>query len=244
MEKINIQIDKPCSEDFKTFKKTDKGGFCNSCKKTVVDFTKMNDQEIITYFNSDKSKTCGLFLESQLKSYSNPSISLNRKNTSTFASSLFGISLVSVLSLTNAYSQEKTNTTSIVKEENVDTKKDIDSVDLNEKFTVSGIVSDKSGPLPGANIYLKNYNISTQTDIDGKFTFPKLLKTGDVLIVSFIGYNNKEIQVKSKNESITISYDVKLDNCQMFMMGEVATNNVYKSKRTLFQKIKSLFTND
>lgn len=244
MEKIQIQIDKPCSEDFKTFKKTDNGGFCNSCKKTVVDFTKMSDQEILNYFSNEKNKTCGLFLESQLKSYSNPIISTIRKNTTTFASSIFGISLVSILSLTNAYSQNKTNVTTIVKEENFATKKDIDSVHVNEKITVSGIVSDQSGPLPGANIYLKNYNISTQTDIDGKFIFPKQLKTGDVLIVSFIGYNNKEIQVKSKNESITMSYDIKLDNCQRIMMGEVATNKVYKSKRTVFQKIKSLFTND
>ena len=244
MEKIQIQIDKPCSEDFKTFKKTDNGGFCNSCKKTVVDFTKMSDQEILTYFSNEKSKTCGLFLESQLKSYSNLSLLSNKQKSTTFASSIFGISLVSILSLTNAYSQDKTNVTTIVKEENFATKKDIDSVHVNEKITVSGIVSDQSGPLPGANIYLKNYNISTQTDIDGKFIFPKQLKTGDVLVVNFIGYNNQEMIVKNKNESITISYDVKLDYCQRIMLGEVATNKFYKSKRTLFQKIKSLFTND
>ncbi|WP_395062316.1 carboxypeptidase-like regulatory domain-containing protein [Flavobacterium sp.] len=244
MEKFNIKIDKPCSEDFKTFKKTDNGGFCNSCKKTVVDFTKMSDQEILTYFSNEKSKTCGLFLESQLKYYSNLSLSNNIKKSNTLASSIFGLSLVSILSLTNAYSQEKTNTTTIIKEENVATKKNIDSLDINEKITVSGIVSDKSGPLPGANIFLKNYNISTQTDIDGKFTFPKQLKTGDVLIVSFIGYTRQEIKVKSKNESITMNYDVKLNNCQMVMMGEVATNKIYKSKRTIFHKIKYLFTND
>jgi len=244
MEKINILIDKPCSENFKTFKKTDEGGFCNSCKKTVVDFTKMSNQEIFKYFSNEKNKTCGLFLESQLKSYSNPSLSSNRTKSTSFASSLFGLSLVSLLSLTNVYSQEKTNTNTIVKEENSATKKDKNSAELNEKFTVSGIVSDKIGPLPGANIYLKNYNISTQTDIDGKFTFPKQLEVGDILLVTYIGYKEKEIKVTRENQSIIMNYTIKLDNCQIVMMGEVATNKVYQSKRTLFQKIKSLFTNE
>jgi len=242
MEKINIQIDKPCSEDFKTFTKADNGGFCNLCKKTVVDFTKMSDQEILNYFSNEKSKTCGLFLEPQLKSYSNANSSFNK--SSAFTSSVFGISLLSILSFTNGFSQEKTNANETIKVENGTTKKDSDSVDLIEKFTVSGVVSDNLGPLPGATIYLKKYNIGTQTDFDGKFTFPKQLESGDILLVTYIGYKNQEIKITSKNHSVTMSYDVKLDNSQIIMMGEVTTNKVYKSKRTIFQKIKSLFKND
>jgi CarboxypepD_reg-like domain len=244
MKKINIQIDQPCSEDYKTFNKTEEGGFCKSCKKNVIDFTKMNDKEIFNFFNNEKNKTCGLFLESQLKSYSYPSLSSNSTKSTSIASSLFGLSLVSLLSLTNVYSQEKTNTNTIAQEENSATKKDKDSANLNEKFTVSGIVSDGSGPLPGANIYLKNYNIGTQTDIDGKFTFPKQLEAGDILLVTYIGYKDKEIKVTREKQSIKMNYTIKLDECKIIMMGEVATNKVYQSKRTLFQKIKSLFTNE
>lgn len=244
MEKLNITIDKPCSENYKTFTKTAKGGFCNSCKKTVLDFTKMSELEILNYFSSENNKTCGLFLESQLKSYSNPSTSLNKPKSSTFVSSVFGISLVSILSFTNGFSQEKTNTNATIKVENGVTKQNSDSKDLNEKFTVSGIVSDATGPLPAANIYLKNSNLGTQTDVDGKFTFPKKLENGDVLLVTFIGYINKEIKVSSKNQSIIMSYDVKLENSEPIMMGEVSTNKIYKSKRTVFQKVKSLFTNE
>jgi CarboxypepD_reg-like domain len=244
MEKINIQINKPCAQDFNSFAKTATGGFCNSCKKNVVDFTKMSDQEIFNYFDSEKSKTCGVFLESQLKSYSNSILSANKPKSTSFASSIFGLSLFSILSFTNGYSQEKINTNTTVKEENITSKKDTVSKDLNETFTVSGTISDSSGPLPGATIYLKNTNIGTSTDIDGKYIFPKQLKNGDVLIASFIGFKDQEIIVKSKNTSITMNYDIKLDNCHMVMLGEVATDKVYKSKRTIFQKIKSLFTNE
>jgi len=244
MEKIHIQIDKPCSENFKTFKKTVEGGFCNSCKKNVIDFTKMKDQEIIEYFSIKKSKTCGLFLDSQLKNFSNQNLSSNGTKSSAFVSSIFSLSLISLLSLTNVYSQDRTNLKETIKLENDVTKQDSNSVDSNKKITVNGIVSDKIGPLPGATVYSKKYNIGTQTDFDGKFTFPKQLETGDLLLVTYIGYKDQEIKISTENNSISMSYDVKLDNSQMVMMGAVTTNKVYKSKRTILQKIKSLFTND
>jgi len=109
-------------------------------------------------------------------------------------------------------------------------------VNLDKSFNVRGSVSDKSGPLPGATVYVKKYNMSTQTDLDGKFTFPKQLEPGDVLLVCYIGYKDKEVKIKSENHSITMSYDVKLDQAQMIMMGAISTNKVYKSKRTIFQK--------
>ena len=37
---------------------------------------------------------------------------------------------------------------------------------------------------------------------------------------------------------------LNLITAKLLMLGEVATDKVYKSKRTLFQKIKSLFTNE
>lgn len=243
MEKFNIKIDKPCTEDFKTFTKTAEGGFCNSCKKNVLDFTKMSDEEILNYFSTEKSKTCGLFLESQLKSYTHSNGSSNRKRTS-LATSLFGLSLVSLLSLTNANAQEKTNTNVPITKESVVSKKDNDSANSNEKITVTGSISDKLGPLAGANVYLKNQNISTQTGADGKFTFPKKLEAGDVLLVSYMGYKSKEIEVKKENESPIMKCDVMMDNYEIVMMGEVATHKVYKSKRNIFQRIKSLFTNE
>lgn len=244
MEKLNIQIDKPCAENFKNFKKTEDGGFCNSCKKNVIDFTKMSDQAILNYFNNEKSKTCGIFLESQLKNYSNTNLALSKKKSNPFVRSLFGLSLLSSLSFTNSFSQEKTIDKETVQKEKINTNLNLESSESNELFIVNGIVSDAAGPLPGANVYSKKYNIGIQTDIDGKFIFPKQLKKGDVLIVSFIGYKDAEIIVTKENQSTTLSCDIKLKNCEMVMIGEVSTSKMYKSKRTLIQKIKSLFTND
>ncbi|QBZ96618.1 SusC/RagA family TonB-linked outer membrane protein [Flavobacterium sangjuense] len=73
-----------------------------------------------------------------------------------------------------------------------------------QEKTVTGVVSDKTGPLPGANVVVKGTKNSTQTDFDGKFTIKA--KAGDVLEVSFTGYSTKSISVGASN-----TYNASLD---------------------------------
>ncbi|NBW28377.1 MAG: hypothetical protein EBR38_07410 [Flavobacteriaceae bacterium] len=60
---------------------------------------------------------------------------------------------------------------------------------------VTGTVSDKSGPLPGANVVVQGTKTGTQTDVDGKFSIKA--KAGDVLVFSFV----KCIQKDSGNSN-------------------------------------------
>lgn len=50
---------------------------------------------------------------------------------------------------------------------------------------ISGIVSDISGPVPGANIMVKGTKNGVQSNFDGKYTISA--KTGDVLVFSYVG---------------------------------------------------------
>lgn len=245
-EKFSLSIGKPCSEKFSDFAPKDKGSYCNSCQKTVIDFTKMKDQEILNYFNNQKNNTCGLFLESQLKTYSDINPLINKQKPNLFVSSVFGFSLLSVLSFSNGYSQEKTKGNETVKIEK-DTEEQNDSSDENKQHRIKGTVLDETGPLPGANVYLKGKNIGIQTGFDGKFTFPERLNIGDILVVSFLGLTDQEIQITKEDGNVKMNYEIKLQSDNRFpvmMMGEVNTTKVYKSKRPFFQKIKSLFTNE
>lgn len=46
---------------------TEKGRYCNACAKTVVDFSTMNDTELLNYFNQSKSQNvCGRVYPDQL----------------------------------------------------------------------------------------------------------------------------------------------------------------------------------
>ncbi|UAY53024.1 T9SS type A sorting domain-containing protein [Ferruginibacter albus] len=66
MKKAIFSIPIPCHEDWDNMTSTDKGRFCLSCKKDVVDFAAMTDNEIIRYFNKASNEVCGSFLPEQL----------------------------------------------------------------------------------------------------------------------------------------------------------------------------------
>ncbi len=63
--------------------------------------------------------------------------------------------------------------------------------------TVSGTVSDETGPLPGVNVIVKGTSNGTQTDFDGKFSLKAT--TGDVLVFSYVGMTTIEKTVGSSN---------------------------------------------
>ncbi|MBF4485883.1 hypothetical protein [Flavobacterium sp. CSZ] len=64
-----IIIPKPCSQNWNSMIPNKEGRFCNSCSKTVIDFTKMENIEIKNYLieNSGKESICGHFKFDQIK---------------------------------------------------------------------------------------------------------------------------------------------------------------------------------
>lgn len=72
-----------------------------------------------------------------------------------------------------------------------------------QEKTVTGTVSDETGPLPGASVFVKGTQRSTQTDIDGKFTIS--VSQGETLEISYIDFETQEIKVGPSN-----SYSVTL----------------------------------
>lgn len=64
-----INVPKPCSQNWNSMLPNKDGRFCNSCSKTVVDFTKMEIPEIKNYLikNSGKEGVCGHFKFDQVQ---------------------------------------------------------------------------------------------------------------------------------------------------------------------------------
>lgn len=64
-----IIIPKPCNQNWNSMTPTKEGRFCNSCTKTVIDFTKMENSEIRKYLieNSKNESVCGHFNSNQIK---------------------------------------------------------------------------------------------------------------------------------------------------------------------------------
>lgn len=66
-----------------------------------------------------------------------------------------------------------------------------------QEKTVSGVVSDATGPIPGANVVVKGTKNGVQTDFDGKYAIKA--KVGDVLVVSFVGMQDTSAKVGASN---------------------------------------------
>lgn len=80
-----------------------------------------------------------------------------------------------------------------------------DAVQQDNKIT--GTVLDPTGmPVIGANIMIKGTTNGTITDMDGKFSLD--VPKGAILVVTYVGYANQELQVGSqKTLSITLKED-------------------------------------
>src|SRR4051812_31458578 len=66
---MKLSINNPCHENWDAMSPNEKGAFCLSCQKTVVDFSKKTIDEIKTFF-AEVPKTesvCGRFEEDQLE---------------------------------------------------------------------------------------------------------------------------------------------------------------------------------
>ena len=75
--------------------------------------------------------------------------------------------------------------------------------------TVGGQVLDETGqPVIGATITVKGSKLATVTDIDGNFTMK--VPAGAVLVVSYIGYADKEVAATGTDMRISLAQDEKV----------------------------------
>ena len=66
-----------------------------------------------------------------------------------------------------------------------------------DKERVSGVVSDNTSPLIGATVIEKGTENGTVTDMDGNFELT--IEKGAVLVVSYMGYQTKNVATKGKS---------------------------------------------
>jgi len=74
---------------------------------------------------------------------------------------------------------------------------------------VTGNVSDDSGPILGATVVVKGTTTGTTSDFDGNYTIDA--NNGDVLMVSYVGYESQEVTVTGNVMNIALQSGVSLD---------------------------------
>lgn len=105
--------------------------------------------------------------------------------------------------------------------------------------TISGRIEDAQGePLIGVSVTIKGTTNGTLSDIDGNFSLKA--NEGQVLVISFVGYNTKEIDVTSQN-----TYNVVLEEKNVALDAVVVTAlGIKRSEKALSYNAQGVSAED
>ena len=188
--RFKLSIDNPCSQKWTDFEDRGDRGFCASCQKEVIDFTRLSDSEIRNYFKNRPKNVCGQFKSYQLRTYSNPTAS------SGLSKWLSWPIAASALMFTSISAQAQKG----------DKKEQVENVDVNQSSSivgenreVLGKVTDDSGEgLPGVNVVIKGTTGGVTTDMDGNYKI-KILGNEAALVFSSVGMATQEVATGSRS---------------------------------------------
>jgi CarboxypepD_reg-like domain len=229
---FSLSVPTPCHERWSEFTPTEKGRFCGSCQKEVIDFTQWNEEQIKRYFKQATQSTCGRFRAKQLTTYHEPA----KLSRSWLSASVLAFILLMMSRPAEAQSKRK-----IARQEQVEIKLgEVYSNKIIDKVILHGTVrsSEDSSALPGVNVTRKGKAEGTVTDADGKFEITIYdANVSESLVFSFIGLKTMEsaVSIDSPIKEIEI---LMQDDIQV--LGGLVVTRRY-SPRRLWWKIKNVF---
>ncbi|MCB9205070.1 MAG: carboxypeptidase-like regulatory domain-containing protein [Flavobacteriales bacterium] len=193
---IKLSVPEPCHEKWSEMTQSEKGRFCTSCQKEVVDFSILTDDQLINRLSKATGKTCGRFHRVQLDKCISPTKEVKGQNK-------FHLLLTSLLvfaGLRDARAQSENITHQEVRVTN--SQEPLDEMVVGELEATSvlrGTVVDSitKEPLIGASVvFADDPTVGVTTDFDGNFTLdiPPHKKSEIIRVnVSFIGSERKTI---------------------------------------------------
>jgi CarboxypepD_reg-like domain/Secretion system C-terminal sorting domain len=249
-EQTYFHIPTPCHENWDNMTPEGKGRFCGSCSKQVVDFSLMSDQQVLNYFKQSTGSTCGRFANDQLQRAMLPGAE-HKKKTWWIAAIMPLLLLFGKVNAQKKKAKVTQGEPAMVITDNrpeimgkvaPEIRPDTSVTDevivsgncyrimgdtiLSkpiEDLIIRGTVADENGiPLPFVSVLIKNSNKGTSSDANGSFMIS--LK-GDqklpTLILSYVGYASKEIDLNKEDSRISSSVQGSLK--EILVMSEMTT---------------------
>jgi hypothetical protein len=231
-----LTLNKPCDEKWENMTPNERGSFCNSCSKNVIDFTRLSQLEISEIMKKSDGNICARVTSSQLRT---PLFNLeDEKKGFRFPYSKVAAGLMLASSLTvglpactdssKVYTVEVATTNvdlkSEIKKNNTKAKKDVSNSFVYFKGKV--LAGEKGEPVENAKISLFTISniLTTYTAANGKFVLKipiNLVDIDNVIRVTFDNKYNYEDFILSKKEIETnymISTKAKVE---MLLFGEM-----------------------
>jgi hypothetical protein len=209
-KQIQLTIADPCHENWDNMTPAEKGRFCASCQKQVIDFTNMSDSQLAAFFKKpSEGSVCGRFYNDQL----DRNIEIPKKRIP-WVKYFFQFALPAFLLSMKATAQgkiivKKTSTTkthvafqmmgfTVSKESSISPVKEV--------LIRGKIVDNNNSAVPFASIMIKGRGFGITADSNGVFSIKKIVSEMDMILeASSVGYVTKEIAI---NKEIDLTKDV------------------------------------
>ncbi len=201
-----IRIPQPCAASWDAMTPATAGRHCAACQKTVVDFTRKTDAEILLALRQAAGETCGRLRADQVgRPLVIPTAAPRWRIWLGAALALAGILGAGRVAaqaranyyagpqpLPNAAGSAALKPTSPTPAEPAELPTAAGGL-----VTIRGTVSDASTPtgLPGASVQLQGTDIGTSTDGAGNFSLSVPAGQPARLVISSVGYSQQELLV-------------------------------------------------
>ena len=193
---IRLELPKPCHENWDAMTPTEQGRHCQSCCKTVVDFTMMTDREVIDYMSFYATgNTCGRLNDDQLNRFMHtpPERKPSRKY-------FWSLALTSLLLTYRSLVQAKPFKVKAATTAISDTTKPVQirmgkvamhGPEQTVLMEMSGrVVNDVGLPVPFASVSLPGIHLEMAADSAGHYSFrlPATQFANATITISAAGY--------------------------------------------------------
>lgn len=239
----SIQIQSPCHESWNGMTPNAAGRHCQSCNKTVTDFSQMTDAEIINYLSTTKN-VCGRIGTSQLKQL-NAKLTIERLSLKPVWQRLL---VAAGLFLSSSYLKAAPAAkTLMVQAHSINEATDTNKTKIMGKIavpapsykTIKGVIVDeRDSVMAGATIKTANCYLGTITNLKGEFTLTVPANEKE-LIVASIGYETRIVKIKRLKGNII---RLKLNEMALGGLG-VVKMSVYEiaCQRLVISPLKRIF---
>jgi len=254
-KKFQLQIPEPCHEDWNKMTPVEKGRFCDSCQKSVVDFTGMSDMQLIAFFKKPSTDSvCGRFFNDQLEK----DFEIPRKRIP-LVKYLFQFAIPVFLASLKAQSQGnlvlKDRTTPTVFNCSKELMGQVGGVMLvvDQKKFSGRVVDEKGVGIPFASIFIKGTEEGSTCDSTGFFELTtRAHEKKIILIASSVGYASVEKQINRAKENFveiilatnaTLNGEVVVTATGNIRLGGARMSCV-RIQRNYLERVKDFFTRD
>jgi hypothetical protein len=204
---FKLEITNPCQEDFSQMQTNEKGFFCNSCAKNVIDLSNKSNYEIGKIISeSQNNNLCARLTTNQLEqnySYTIPNTKPNRKYAAAVAATVL---------LTSGIAAQETPVTEIIKTKpevtSMQTGKIIVAQDQLQTITIIGQLIDASTNKPFSEKLYPNIIFAVSGSYKNVNIHPK---TGRFETTTSIDKSNPVLQIYFQSGNFEYNGTVNLD---------------------------------